>query len=203
MSSGPDQTDESNNPAIKPQESGAILVITLVLVLVITIAVLALIYLTRNDVLISSNMAVQSAAQEATDTGLYQANMKLQALTDWPEILYAGNNTALNPWYAPLPIVNGVTTRPTAPPPSFWQSCSTNNKCASTMVQYQNFDFQIQYIVQPAGSLATQVPGNEQNQTGTGPGVQSIRYYVVYVHTSRTNGGGLGVTVQAILRKVQ
>ncbi|MEB8557692.1 hypothetical protein OW716_05055 [Acidithiobacillus ferriphilus] len=55
----------------------------------------------------------------------------------------------------------------------------------------------------PAGALATQVGGNEQNQTGTGPGVQSMRYYVVYVHTSRTNGGGLGVTVQAILRKVQ
>ncbi|MBU2719078.1 hypothetical protein HF563_06785, partial [Acidithiobacillus ferridurans] len=51
---------------INKQESGAILVITLVLVLVVTIAVLALMYLTRNDVLISSNMAVQSAAQEAT-----------------------------------------------------------------------------------------------------------------------------------------
>jgi len=183
------------------QEGGAILVITLILVLVVTIAVLALMYLTRNDVLISSNMAVQSAAQEATDTGLYQANVKLQALTDWPEILYAGNNTALNPWYAPLPIVNGITTRPTAPPASFWQSCSTHNQCASTTVQYQNFDFQIQYIVQPAGSLATQVPGYEQNQTGTG--IPLIRYYVVYVHTSRANGGGLGVTVQAILRRVQ
>lgn len=177
------------------KESGAILVITLVLVLVITIAVLALIYLTRNNVLISSNMAVQSAAQEATDQGVTAANTSLQILPNWPEITSPGS------WYLPLPSNANGLTRPTVPPASFWSSCGT--KCASIPVKYGSFDFNVQYTMYPAGALATQVGGNEQNQTGTGPGVQSIRYYVVYVHTSRTNGGGLGVTVQAILRKVQ
>ncbi len=92
------------------KESGAILVITLVLVLVITIAVLALIYLTRNNVLISSNMAVQSAAQEATDQGVTAANTSLQILPNWPEITSPGS------WYLPLPT---STTRPTVPPASF------------------------------------------------------------------------------------
>ncbi|MHB8115334.1 MAG: hypothetical protein ACYDC7_10085 [Acidithiobacillus ferrivorans] len=177
------------------KENGAILVITLVLVLVITIAVLALIYLTRNNVLISSNMAVQSAAQEATDQGVTAANTSLQILPNWPEITSPGS------WYLPLPSNANGLTRPTVPPASFWSSCGT--QCASIPVKYGSFNFNVQYVMYPAGALATQVGGNEQNQTGTGPGVQSIRYYVVYVHTSRTNGGGLGVTVQAILRKVQ
>ena len=178
------------------KESGAILVITLVLVLVITIAVLALIYLTRNNVLISSNMAVQSAAQEATDQGVTAANTSLQILPNWPEITSPGT------WYQPLPSNANGPTRPTVPPASFWSNC-TGTTCASIPVQYGSFNFNVQYVMYPAGALATQLSGNEQNQTGTGPGVQSIRYYVVYVHTSRTNGGGLGVTVQAILRKVQ
>ena len=188
---------ELSAPETDPnKESGAILVITLVLVLVITIAVLALIYLTRNNVLISSNMAVQSAAQEATDQGVTAANTSLQTLPNWPEITSPGY------WYLPLPTNANGLTRPTAPPASFWSSC-TGTTCASIPIQYGNFNFNVQYVMYPAGALATQVGGNEQNQTGTGPGVQSIRYYVVYVHTSRTNGGGLGVTVQAILRKVQ
>ena len=177
-------------------ERGAILVITLVLVLVITLAVLALIYLTRNNVLISSNMAVQSAAQEAADQGFSAANTSLQALPNWPEITSPGT------WYQPLPTSGGAITRPTVPPASFWSGC-TGTTCAAIPVKYGSFDFNVQYVMYPAGALATQVGGNEQNQPGTGPGVQSMRYYVVYVHTSRTNGGGLGVTVQAILRKVQ
>ena len=188
---------ELSAPETDPnKESGAILVITLVLVLVITIAVLALIYLTRNNVLISSNMAVQSAAQEATDQGVTAANTSLQALPNWPEITSPGS------WYLPLPTNANGLTRPTVPPASFWSNCAGTN-CASIPVQYGSFNFNVQYVMYPAGALATQVGGNEQNQTGTGSGVQSIRYYVVYVHTSRANGGGLGVTVQAILRKVQ
>ena len=186
---------------INKQEGGAILVITLVLVLVVTIAILALMYLTRNDVLISSNMAVQSAAQEATDQGVTAANTSLQTLPDWPEITSPGS------WYLPLPTNANGPTRPTVPVASFWSNCSNCSTgttcCASIPVQYGSFDFNVQYVMYPAGALATQVGGNEQNQTGTGSGVQSIRYYVVYVHTSRANGGGLGVTVQAILRKVQ
>ncbi|QQD71445.1 hypothetical protein [Acidithiobacillus ferrivorans] len=188
------QALSAQKPA-RNDERGAILVITLVLVLVITLAVLALVYLTRNNVLISSNMAVQSAAQEAADQGFSAANTSLQILPNWPEITSPGT------WYQPLPVIGGTITRPTVPPASFWSSCGT--KCASIPVKYGSFDFNVQYTMYPAGALATQVGGNEQNQTGTGPGVQSIRYYVVYVHTSRTNGGGLGVTVQAILRKVQ
>ncbi|CDQ09114.1 conserved protein of unknown function [Acidithiobacillus ferrivorans] len=188
------QALSAQKPA-RNDERGAILVITLVLVLVITLAVLALMYLTRNNVLISSNMAVQSAAQEAADQGFSAANTSLQILPNWPEITSPGT------WYQPLPVIGGTITRPTVPPASFWSSCGT--KCASIPVKYGSFDFNVQYTMYPAGALATQVGGNEQNQTGTGPGVQSIRYYVVYVHTSRTNGGGLGVTVQAILRKVQ
>jgi hypothetical protein len=180
------------------KESGAILVITLVLVLVITIAVLALIYLTRNNVLISSNMAVQSAAQEATDQGLSAANTSLlQALAarqQWPEVVSPGY------WYHPLPTNSNGTTRPTSPPASFWSTC-TGTACASIPVQYGNFNFNVQYVMYPAGALATQVPGYDQNQSGIGQ-VPIIRYYVVYVHTSRANVGGLGVTVQAILRGV-
>ncbi|WP_409408623.1 hypothetical protein AAE485_09245 [Acidithiobacillus ferriphilus] len=189
------QAFSAQKPA-RNDERGAILVITLVLVLVITIAVLALMYLTRNNVLISSNMAVQSAAQEATDQGVTAANTSLQILPNWPEITSPGT------WYQPLPSNANGPTRPTVPPASFWSNC-TGTTCASIPVKYGSFNFNVQYVMYPAGALATQVGGNEQNQTGTGPGVQSMRYYVVYVHTSRTNGGGLGVTVQAILRKVQ
>ena len=181
---------------INKQESGAILVITLVLVLVVTIAVLALMYLTRNDVLISSNMAVQSAAQEATDQGVTAANAALQILASdtppqYPEVVSPGY------WYHPL-LTN--STRPTPPSANFWSTC-TGTACASIPVQYGNFNFNVQYVMYPAGVPATQVPGYEQAQSG-GQAVPIIRYYVVYVHTSRASGGGLGVTVQAILREV-
>lgn len=186
-------------------EQGAALVIALLVTLAITMAIVALLYLTHNDVLISSNMAVQNAAMEATDVALNTANTQLQQLTTWPEILYTANNQALSPWYAPLPTNSntGVPLRPTAPSGSFWQNCVSNNQCASVPVNYGSYTFTVEYLIQPAGSLATQVPGNEQNQSGTGQNIHSIRYYVAYVHAANTNGGGLGVTVQAILRKVQ
>lgn len=187
--------------APNPRENGASLVVTLILMLALTMAIVALLYLTHNDVLISANMAVQNAAQQATDVGLNAANTQLQQLTDWPEVIYAGNNQTLQPWYAPLPTNSGNVIRPTPPPPSFWQTCAANKQCAQIPVKYGNYDFSVDYVVFPAGSQATQVQGNEQNQSGTG--TTQIRYYVAYVHSANANGGGLGVSIQGTLRKVQ
>lgn len=189
---------EPSRISAKDRERGAILVITLVLVLVMTIAVVALMYLTKNNVLIASNMAVQSAAQEATDQGLNAVNTELQSLPNWPEIASPGS------WYSPLPTSNGVTVRPSAPTASFWTSCASagTHTCGSLPVTYGPFQFTVEYVMYPSGAMATPLQGSEINQHGAaGTTPQMVRYYVVYVHTARSNGGGLGVTVEAILRK--
>ena len=59
-------------------ERGAILVVVLVLIFAVTLALLAYLYLNKNNTLIASNLAVQNAAQEATDVGLQDVNQYLQ-----------------------------------------------------------------------------------------------------------------------------
>jgi len=75
------------------KEKGAILVIVLVLIFAVTLALLAYLYLNKNNSLIASNLAVQNAAQEATDQGLLQASQYLQ--NNNPSVTAPGYSTAV------------------------------------------------------------------------------------------------------------
>ncbi|MGD9662006.1 MAG: hypothetical protein AB7U63_12080 [Porticoccaceae bacterium] len=192
------------------REQGAILLIVLVLIFAVTLAVMAYLYLNKNNTLIASNLAVQNAAQEATDAGLQNAAAWLNGLTTWPEILASGSSDSTKPYFfltPPSGYYSASTTSSSsilAPTnPSFWQQCVANSTCYSIgTVSYGAFSYQVEYVVFPTGGISTQLEGYEQSQTGNSTGGAQSRYYVVFVHTMRTNGGGLGVTVQAVLRKV-
>ena len=77
----------------KNQERGAILVVVLVLIFAVTLALLAYLYLNKNNALIASNLAVQNAAQEASDQGLQDASAWLNGLANWPEITATASST--------------------------------------------------------------------------------------------------------------
>ncbi len=196
---------QSNN---NHEEQGAILVIVLVLIFAVTLALLAYLYLNKNNSLIASNLAVQNAAQEATDQGLEHASAWLNNLPTWPEIS-ANSGANLAPrFFLSMPTSGYLTASTQSVPiqapndPSYWTSCAANTTCNSIgTVSYGPFSYQVEYVIFPTGGMSTQLGGNEQSQTGTANSIQS-RYYVVFVHAMNSNGGGLGVTVQAVIRKV-
>lgn len=170
---------DRNSKRTKPSEQderGAILVVVLVLIFAITLALLAYLYLNKNNTLIASNLAVQNAAQEATEIGLQNAKNLLSTLAANPPTSSPG------PWYA---VPTSSNTRPTAPAQSFWQNCANQNTCGVTPVNYGNFNFNVYYVVYPIGP-------NTSNGT---------YYYIAYVHAENANSGGLGVTIQANLEK--
>ncbi|MGE0048922.1 MAG: hypothetical protein AB7T01_08340 [Acidithiobacillus sp.] len=192
------------------RERGAILLIVLVLIFAVTLAVMAYLYLNKNNTLIASNLAVQNAAQEATDTGLQNAAAWLNGLSDWPQNLASGSSDSTKPYFFLTP-PSGYYSSPTpssspirAPTnSSFWNQCVANSTCHSIgTVSYGPFSYRVEYVIFPTGGLSNQLQGYEQSQAGNSKGVLTSYYYVVFVHTMKTNDGGLGVTVQAVLRKV-
>ncbi|PKY09925.1 hypothetical protein B1757_11525 [Acidithiobacillus marinus] len=207
-------THDRDGSAPEQAERGAILLVVLVLIFAVTLAVLAYLYLNKNNTLIASNLAVQNAAQEATDFGLHHAAAWLNDQPNWPEVMAAGNSTALAPYFLmSMPTTGYATAAVTSSTPiqvpsdpTFWNSCATTtvNTCheIASSVTFASQSFQIEYVIFPSGGMSTQLGGNEQSQAGNGNGAIQSRYYVVFVHAQRSNGGGLGVTVQAVLRKV-
>lgn len=207
-------------PAIEPHhdlimdqdERGiAVLLIVLVLIFAVSLALMAYLYLNQTNTLIASNLAVQNAAQEATDVGLQKAATWLNDQPNWPEITAATNSSALAPHFLlHMPSTGYASTTVTSDSPvqapsepNFWNNCA-GTQCyqLSQPVKFASMSFQIEYVIFPSGSLSTQLGGNDQGQTGNGNGGVRSRYYVVFVHAQRSHGGGLGVTVQATLRKV-
>ncbi|MBU2742488.1 hypothetical protein HAP67_12670 [Acidithiobacillus albertensis] len=193
---------------INQQEQGAILVIVLVLIFAVTLALLAYLYLNKNNSFIASNLAVQNAAQEATDQGLEHASAWLNNQPTWPEIS-ANSGTNLAPrFFLNMPTSGYLTASTQSVPiqapnnPTYWTYCVSSNTCHSIgTISYGPFSYQVEYVIFPTGGMSTQLGGNDQSQTGTGNSIQS-RYYIVFVHAMNSNGGGLGVTVQAVIRKV-
>jgi len=191
-------------------DSGAILVVVLILVFAVTLALLAYLYLNKNNTLIASNLAVQSEAQEASDVGLNDAAAWLNRLTDDPTIIATNNDQALAPrFFLKMPatgyLANGVdaATAPIQPPtdPQFWKGCAANKTCYALPqpVTVGSQSFRVEYVIFPNGAPINQPDGYDKNETGGG---LSFYYYIAFVHVARANGGGLGVTIQAILRKV-
>jgi Tfp pilus assembly protein PilX len=192
-------------------ERGAILVVVLVLVFAVTLALLAYLYLNNNNTLIASNLAVQNMAQEASDVGLDDASTWLNQLPTVPEILATSNSQALAPrFFLTMPTSGylasnvNATTAPIQPPtdPQFWSQCAANNQCYQLPqpVTVGSQQFQVEYVIFPNGLPNQPLAGYEQNQSRAGS--VSAYFYVAYVHVARVNGGGLGVTIQAVLRKV-
>jgi len=198
---------------INQEERGAILVIVLILIFAVTLALLAYLYLNKNNSLIASNLAAQNAAQEATDQGLEHASVWLNnnplLQNSWPEILAGVTGTNLKPRFfmnMPSGYLSGgnETTAPLQAPTnlSYWTSCVSANTCHSIgSVKYGPFNYQVEYVNFPSGGMFTQLGGNDQSQVPVNNSFQS-RYYIVFVHAMNSNGGGLGVTVQAVIRKV-
>jgi Tfp pilus assembly protein PilX len=177
------------------QEKGAILVVVLVLVFAVTLALLAYLYLNKNNSLIASNLAVQNIAQEATDQGLQTANQWLQ------------NNdpvTSQASWYyssmSDVPSTYGASGTGVLEPPaaSFWSTCAGNNQCNSQTVVSNEMSYQVEYVMFPSAGIPTPINGYQI----TGHSAYSYQYYVVYVHAQRRENSGLGVTIQAVLRKI-
>lgn len=181
------------------KEKGAILVIVLVLIFAVTLALLAYLYLNKNNSLIASNLAVQNAAQEATDKGLLQANQYLQ--NTYPSVTEPGYfYTSMSK----IPSSYGASTtssRPVPPAAAFWNGCATGNYCyqLTQAVKYGPYKFQVEYIIFASPGISTPLDGY-QISGGNAP---MANYYLVYVHAQNTNGGGMSVTVQSIIRKVQ
>ncbi len=207
-------TPKNGKQLVNKKEQGAILVIVLVLIFAVTLALLAYLYLNRNNTLIASNLAVQNSAQESSDLGLQDASNWLNALGNWPDVLAAASASSTAPRFFPnLSGISGylasgpaTSTTPIQAPsnPAFWTSCAANNFCYAlpNTVSYGPFSYRVEYVMFPAGGMATQQSGSEQSQTGNNPGTLQARYYTVYVHVMKVNGGGLGVTVQAVIKKV-
>lgn len=157
-------------------EGGAILVVVLVLIFAVTLALLAYLYLNKNNSLIASNLAVQNAAQDATEQGVMEASNLLSQQGANPP---TGN---ISPWYV---VPTSGTTRPSPPTAIFWQTCAQTSNCGLMPINYGSFRFNVNYVVYPIGPNTT---------NGT-------YYYIAYVHAANTNGGGLGVTIEANLEK--
>lgn len=175
-------------------EDGAVLLLVLIILFVLTLGVVALMAKHANNTIIASNLGVQSAALQATDNGLHQVSQELFLTPLFPEVLTASDPQALSPWYVPLPSGQRIPTIPTA---SYWQACAAQNTCQTMQVKYGAFSFTVEFFVEP-----TNLPATVLNGTGRQPAT-SYRYYTAFVHTQNTNGGGLGVTTEAILRKEQ
>lgn len=193
---------------INPEEQGAILVIVLVLIFAVTLALLAYLYLNKNNSLIASNLAVQNAAQEATDQGLEHASAWLNRQITWPEISAASGASLAPRFFLTMPTTGYLTTSTNnvsiqAPnDPSYWTKCAGNDTCHSIgNVSYGPFSYQVEYVIFPTGGMSTQPGGDDQSQTESNS-FQS-RYYVVFVHAMNSKSSGLGVTVQAVIRKVK
>jgi len=149
-------------------------------------------------------------ALQASSVGLQQVTALLQSAPNWPESL-VGTGNAIPGFFLQMPSGYLSGTAPSSssviqPPsdPSFWTNCVANNTCATLpqAVQYGPYSYQVEYVMFPSGGMTTQINGNEQTQTGNGSGALSVRYYVAFVHAARASGGGLGVTIQAVLEKV-
>ncbi|WP_291522589.1 pilus assembly PilX N-terminal domain-containing protein [Acidithiobacillus sp.] len=175
-------------------ENGAILVVVLIIIFALSLSVIALMSMDANNTIIASNMGVQSAALQATDEGMSQASTQLSLTTKFPEVLTASNPQALAPWYVPLPTGQLIPTTPTA---SYWQTCATQKTCQTLQAKYGPFNFTVEFFIQPTNLPATTLNGSQHGAA------TSYRYYTAFVHTQNTNGGGLGVTTEAILRKEQ
>lgn len=174
--------DKEKNEEIRKQphiikERGAILVVVLVLIFAVTLALMAYLYLNKNNTLIASNLAVQNAAQEATDQGLVEVQNLLSMAPNPP-------TSNISPWFS---LTNPIGIKPTAPLASFWQGCAEANTCGSKIVSYGPYNLKVNYVVYPLGPNAS----------------SNGYYYVAYVHASNADGGGLGVTIEATLENTQ
>lgn len=203
-----DQVKEMVQANVNQQEKGAILVIVLVLIFAVTLALLAYVYLNTNNSLIASNLAAQNAAEDATDQGLERASAWLNKQTTWPELLAGTTGTKLEPRFflqMPKGYLSGgnESTAPLQAPtdPNYWMECAGKTCHSIGSVSYGPFSYKVEYVIFPTGGISTQIGGNDQSQTGTSNSLQSY-YYVVFVHAMNSKGGGLGVTVQAVIRKV-
>ncbi len=189
------------------RDSGAILLIVLVLIFAVTLALLGYLYLNKNNSLIASNLAVQNAAQEATDFGVSDASDWLKQLPQYPEVIAtSGGNTAPR-FFMNMPtngyLANGIdpSTVPIQAPtdPAFWSTCA-GKYCyqVPNTVTFAGQSFTVEYVIFPSPARPQQIGGTDQKQAGNNN--NGARYYVVYTHAQRTSGGGLGVTVQAVIQ---
>ncbi len=176
------------------KEEGVILLIVLVILFALSVGILALLALHANNNIVASNLAVQSAAMEAADTGINDASSDLESLPAFPEVLAVSDAASLSPWYVPLPAGQNIPTTPTS---SYWNTCASNNTCQVENVTYGAFHFTVEFYVQPTNLPAATLNGSQTAAATV------YRYYTAFVHTQNTNGGGLGVTINAMLRKEQ
>lgn len=177
-------------------ERGAILVMVLILIFAVSLALMAYLYVDKNNILIASNLAVQNAAQEATDIGLEQANTYLQKsnpLATDPSYFYQNISDVPSSYGSTA----GSTGRPVPPVDSFWTGCAQSGYCyvLPQTVQYGPYDFQVEYVIFSSPGL----PVPESGYQISGGSAPTENDYLVYVHAQNASKSGLSVTAQAFI----
>ncbi|MHB1567293.1 MAG: hypothetical protein ACYCXG_11380 [Acidiferrobacter sp.] len=184
-----------------PHQRGITLMLAILVMLALSFAALGLLYFVRYDAEVSSNVAVHTAAIQASDVGLEDANIALQGLSNFPEALNMSNVAW---WYNPPQSVPGPPPRPSV---SFWSGCGSAGTCGvAPPVTAGAITYDVEYVVAPSGLPAAVLNGADQ---GSAP-VTSYRTYIAYVNVALPNTGltaleyhQMNADVEATLRKVQ
>ena len=185
-------------------ESGITLLLSILVLLSLTFMGMGLLYLVQTGSEVSSNIAVQTAALEASDYGLHAANQDLQSLAAFPE---ASAMTGV-PWWYPTPIIAPATVAMPVDPakvpntPGFWTTCATSSPplCGSVSPpgQFAGRTFIVEFVVEPTG-LPAQIANGYTNMP--------FRLYEAFVNVqfmpnNSPNAAQLSINVESTLRKV-
>lgn len=190
----------------RPSQSGITLMLSILVLLVLTFVGLGLLYFVQTDSVVSSNVATQAAALEASDAGLAQANLDLQSLSQYPQ--YIPTMTQVSWWYVP-PVVPGATTitpqAPTVQNPQFWANCAsgTHPTCGAVSVPFAGYHLTAEFVVEATGLRPQTLNGYEP---GSGGGPSTYEIYDAFVHVQGPGLSGnrppsLNSDVEAALRK--
>lgn len=184
-----------------PHQRGITLMLAILVMLALSFAALGLLYFVRYDTEVSANVAVHTAAIQASDVGLEDANIALQDLPNFPEAM---NMSHIAWWYDPPQTQPGP---PPPPPVSFWSGCGSAGSCGvAPPVTAGAITYDVEYVVAPSGLPAAVLNGADQ---GSAP-VTSYRTYIAYVNVELPDTGlaaleyhQMNADVAATIRKVQ
>lgn len=190
----------------RPFQSGITLMLAILVLLVLTFVGLGLLYFVQTDSVVSSNVATQAAALEASDAGLAQANRDLQSLSQYPQ--YIPSMTQVSWWYVPPPIAGTTTITPQAPTvqnSQFWVNCAsgTHPTCGAVLVPFAGYKLTAEFVVEATGLRPQTLNGYE---AGSGGGPSTYEIYDAFVHVqgpglSGNRSPSLNSDVEAALRK--
>lgn len=189
--------------AKRSSERGITLMLSLLVLMALTFSAMALMYFAGYDTDVSSNVALNAAALQATDVGVQTASLDLHLLPAYPETL----NMGAYPWWdATLPLSSSGIPVPGDPQnstnPQFWATCGGVNpaQCGSVPVQFAGRTLTVNFVIEPTG-LRPQVLNGSQIVPGSGGPTTTYMVYDAFVNVQGAKGSNLSQTVEVSLRK--